>query len=134
MKNLLRSNVFDISETVIIAGSCLKDMQPDTFKDLEKISKNIYEVCLEETHMNMATTKVIGMLARDKIKNLIFATVDKSPHCIQIHYIRKELENMMNLDNIHITHYVSVNNKLVEIPLEVIGLSKNLSELKNKLF
>lgn len=134
MKNLLRSNVFDISETVIIAGSCLKDMQPDTFKALEKISKNIYEVCLEETHMNMATTKVIGMLARDKIKNLIFATVDKSPHCIQIHYIRKELENMMNLDNIHITHYVSVNNKLVEIPLEVIGLSKNLSELKNKLF
>jgi len=131
MKSLLKSNVFDTSENIVIVGSCLKDIEPDSFKKLEKISKNIYEVCLEETHMNMVVTKIIGMLARGKLKNLTFATVDKSPHCIQLHYIVKELKNMMDLSKINITNYVSVDNKLIEIPLEVIGLSKNLSKLKN---
>lgn len=36
----------------------------------------------------------------------------------------------MNLDNIVIKSYVAVDNKLVEIPLEIISLSKNLSKLK----
>lgn len=133
MKDLLKSNCFDISETIIVVGTCVKNMQPIAFKKLEEISENIYEVCLEETHMNMVVTKIIGMLARGKIQNLIFATVDKSPHCIQIHYMRKELENMMDLKQISITNFVTVDNELIEIPLEVIGLSKNLKELKNEI-
>lgn len=81
----------------------------------------------------MVVTKVIGMLARGKIKNLVFATVDKSPHCIQLHYVVKELENAINLENIKITNYVAVDNKLVEIPIGVIGISKNLAKLKEKM-
>lgn len=81
----------------------------------------------------MVVTKVIGMLARGKIKKLVFATVDKSPHCIQLHYVVKELENAINLENIKITNYVAVDNKLVEIPIGVIGISKNLAKLKEKM-
>ncbi len=81
----------------------------------------------------MVVTKVIGMLARGKIRNLVFATVDKSPHCIQLHYVVKELENAINLENIKITNYVAVDNKLVEIPIGVIGISKNLAKLKEKM-
>lgn len=81
----------------------------------------------------MVVTKVIGMLARGKIKNLVFATVDKSPHCVQLHYVVKELENAINLDNIKITNYVAVDNKLIEIPIQVIGISKNLAKLKEKM-
>ncbi len=129
MKELLKSNIYDTSETIIVVGSCLKDMQEEAFKQLEKISKNMYALCLEETHMNMAITKIGGMLRTGKIKNLIFASVDKSPHCTQLHYIRNELEKMMDLSNVKITNFVAVQNTLIEIDSKTISLSKNLSEL-----
>ena len=133
MKDLLKTNCFDVEETMIIVGSCLYSMQPDAYKQLEEISENIYDVCLEKEHLNMVVTKIIGMIARGKIKHLIFATVDKSPHCVQLHYVIKELENAINLDNIKITNYVAVDNSLIEIPIEVISLSKNLSKLKSQM-
>lgn len=132
MKDLLKTNCFDTQETMIIVESCLESMQPEAFKELEKISNNIYEVCLEKEHLNMVVTKLIGMVARENIKKLIFATIDKSPHCVQLHYVIKELENAMDLSNIEIINYVAVNNKLVEIPIEVISISKNLSKLKER--
>lgn len=133
MKSLIKSNVFDVEETIIIVGSCLKNMQPQGYEKIEKISKNIYELCLEETHINMAITKIAGIIATGKVKNMIFATVDKSPHCVQVHYIRKELEKMMDLKNINITNYVVVENELIEINLDVISMSKSLAKLKNKM-
>ena len=133
MKELMKSNIYDVDETIIIVGSCLKNMQPKGYGKLEEISNNIYDLCLEETHINMAITKIGGMLRTGKIKNIIFATVDKSPHCIQMHYIQDELRKMMNLDNIKITNYVVVNDELIEITKETISLSKNLSELQNKV-
>ena len=59
----------------------------------------------------MAITKIGGMLRTGKIHRIIFAIVDKSLHCIQMHYIQDELK---------------------EITSEIIFLSKNLSELKKK--
>jgi len=129
MKELMKSNIYDVSETIIVVGSCLKNMQPKGYEELQKISNNIYEVCLEETHINMAITKIGGMLRTNKIKRIIFASVDKSPHCIQLHYIQDELRKMMNLSNIEIENYVIVNNELVQIDKEIISLSKNLKEL-----
>ena len=107
-------------------------MEPKGYEQLAMISKNIYELCLEETHINMAITKIAGMLRTGKIKSIIFATVDKSPHCVQVHYIRNELEKMMDLNNINITNYVVVNEELIEIDAETISLSKSLSKLKGK--
>lgn len=133
MKNLMRSNIYDVNETIVIVGSCLKNMQPEGYKKVEQISENIYELCLEETHVNMAITKVGGMLRTGKIKKLVFATVDKSPHCVQVHYIRNELEKMMDLSNIDIINYVVVDNELVEIDEEIISLSKSLSKIKKSL-
>ena len=132
MKELMKSNIYDVDKTIIIVGSCLKAMQPDGFKKVKELSNNIYELCLEETHINMAITKIGGMLRTEKIKKLIFSSVDKSPHCIQLHYIQDELKKMMNLENIEIENYVVVNNELVEIDSKIISLSKNLSDLKNK--
>ncbi len=132
MKDLLKTNCYDVQETIIIVGSCLASMQPNVYKKLEEISSNIYDVCLEKEHLNMIVTKIIGMLARKKVKNIIFATVDKSPHCIQLHYVIKELENAIDISNIQFKNYVAVDNKLIEIPLEIINLSKNLSKLKEE--
>ena len=133
MKLLLRTNIYDTDETIIIIGSCLKQMQPEAYDKLSKISTNIYEFCPEENHINMAITKVGGMLRTGKIKRIIFATVDKSPHCIQMHYIQDELKKMMNLSDIEIKNYVCEYGNLFEIFPETISLSKNLSKLQNNL-
>ena len=108
-------------------------MQPEGFEKLKKISNSIYELCLEETHINMAITKVGGMLRTGKVKRIIFASVDKSPHCVQLHYIQDELKKMMNLDEIKIKNYVIVNDELKEIKPETISLSKNLSKLQENI-
>ena len=130
MKELMKTNIYDVADTIIIAGSCLKYMQPEGFEKLRKFSNNIYELCLEETHINMAIAKVGGMLRTKKISKIIFASVDKSPHCIQLHYIQDELRKIMNLDKIQIENYVVVNNELKKIEPEIISLSKNLDKLK----
>ena len=52
---------------------------------------------------------------------------------MQLHYVIKELENAIDISNIEIINYVAVNDKLNEIPLEVISLSKNLSKLKERM-
>lgn len=129
MKELFKSNIYDVSGTIIVVGSCLKNMQPKGYEELQKISNNIYELCLEETHINMAITKIGGMLRTNKIKRIIFASVDKSPHCIQLHYIQDELRKMMNLSNIEIENYVIVDNELIKIDKETISLSKSLKKL-----
>ena len=72
MKEVMKSNIYDVEDTIIIAGSCLKNMQPKGYEKLKEISDNIYELCLEETHINMAITKIIGMLSRVKVKKIIF--------------------------------------------------------------
>lgn len=132
MKDVMKTNIYDVEDTVIIVGSCLKYREPEGFEKLKEISNNIYELCLEETHINMGITKIGGMLRTGKIHKIIFATVDKSPHCIQMHYIQDELKKMMNIDNIDIKNYVVVDNELEEITPEIISLSMNLSELKKK--
>ena len=126
---LLETNIYDTGDTIIIVGTCLSRMQPEGFKKLTEISSNIYELCLEESHVNMAITKIGSMLRTGKVKKVIFASVDKSPHCVQMHYIGNELKKMMDLSNIDIINYVVVNNELVLVSENVIKLSKNLAEL-----
>ena len=130
MKRLMETNIYDVDEVLIVVGSCLKFMQPKVFFKIEKISSNIYSVCLEETHVNMVITKVGGILRTGKVKKIVFVSVDKSPHCIQMHYIQDELKKMMNnLENIIVENYVAVDNRIELISPEVISLSKNLSKL-----
>lgn len=126
---LLETNIYDTGDTIIIVGTCLSRMQPEGFKKLTEISSNIYELCLEESHVNMAIAKIGSMLRTCKVKKVIFASVDKSPHCVQMHYIGNELKKMMDLSNIDIINYVVVNNELVLVSENVIKLSKNLAEL-----
>ncbi len=131
MKDLMKTNCYDINDTMIIVGSCMKRMQPKAYEELNKISNNIYEVCLESTHINMVITKIIGMLSRVKMNKVIYASVDKSPHCIQLHYIDNEVRKALNLSNTEIIHFVGVDNKLIRIKEDIICLSKNLYRLSN---
>lgn len=129
MKDLMKSNIYECSAQIIIVGSCLKTMQPQVFEELENMNLPIFELCLEQTHINMAITKLLGMIRARKISKVIFASVDKSPHCIQLHYIQDEITKLGF--EMEFINYVAVDNKLVKITKETITLSKNLSQLNN---
>ena len=131
MKDLMKSNIYDCSEEIIIVGSCLKAMQPKAYKQLEKMNLPIFELCLEQTHINIAITKLLGMIRAKNIKKVIFASVDKSLHCVQLHYIQDEITKLGF--KIKFLNYVAVDNNLIEIDQETISLSKNLSKLNNLL-
>lgn len=131
MKDFMKTNCYEATNTMIIVGSCLKDMAPNSYGILEGISPNIFEVCLENTHLNMVITKLMGMLSRVDIKEIIFATVDNSPHCIQLHYIENEIRKAMNTE-IDMIHYVTVNDELIEIAPETIDRSRSLCMLQSE--
>lgn len=129
MKDLMKSNIYECENEIVIVGSCLKAMQPKAYEAIENLKLPIFELCLEQTHVNMAITKVLGMIRAKKINHIIFATVDRSPHCIQMHYIQDEILKLGF--NVKFTNYVAVDNNLIEISKETISLSKNLSMLQN---
>lgn len=131
MKDLMKTNTYDCEKEIIVVGSCLKDVQKQAFKELEAMNLPIFDLCLEQTHLNMAITKILGMIRAKKITKIIFASVDKSPHCIQLHYIQHEITKL-GID-VEFVNYVAVDDKLVEIDKEIISLSKNLSKI-NSLF
>lgn len=130
IKNFMETNCLDVSDELVIVGTCLKNMQPKAYEQLTKDYDNVYELCLEVTHINMAITKLLGMVTRNKFKKIIFASVDKSPHCVGMHYIEKELSKGIDLSNVEILHYVAVDNKLISISEDTISKSKNLSYLE----
>ena len=130
VKDLLKTNIYDVEDTIIIIGSCLPNMDKIAYEKLIKISNNVYDLCLEQTHLNMAITKIGGMLRTGKIKRIIFASVNKSPHCVQLHYIGNELKKMMNLKDIEIINYVANNGDLVKISDNTISLSKDLIKIE----
>lgn len=130
MNPLISHNIHEFQDSLIVCGACLPNMDEQAFAKLKQISNNVFFVCLEETHMNMVAHKIASILRLGKVKSLIFATVDKSPHCVQLHYIRNELEKIMNLEDISITDYISKDGNLIEILPETISLSKELTEVQ----
>ena len=130
MKELMNTNIYDCNKEIIIVGTCLKSMQPEAYKQLEAKNMPIYNLCLEESHINMAITKILGMIRAKNITKIIFASVDRSPHCIQLHYIQDEIRKL-GFD-ITMENYVAIDNKLEYIDTDTISLSKNLFKLKNR--
>lgn len=129
MKDIMKCNIYDCTDEIIIVGSCLKDVQPKAFEKLKNMNLPIFDLCLEQTHVNMAITKILGMVRAKKMKHIIFASVDRSPHCTQLHYIQDEIKKLGF--STKFTNYVAVDNELYEVPYEAITLSKNLNILKD---
>lgn len=129
VKDLMTSNIYEASGTVLIVGSCLPAMQPEGFALLRSKADCCFALCLEQTHINMAIPKLGGMLYTGQVRRMIFATVDGSPHCVQMHYIQNELRLMMDLADVAVENYVVVENRPVRLTPEVILRSKKLSAL-----
>lgn len=129
MKQLMNCNIYAPKGVVAVVGNCLEQMQPEGFREIVKQADTVLSLCLEESHINMAVTKIGAMLSTGQISKLIFASVDRSPHCTQMHYIRHELERMMTL-TAEVENYVVVNDRPILLRNETIELSKTLSALE----
>ncbi len=130
MKDLMSVNVYIPQGKVLICGSCLESTHPEGFKALAEDADEVYALCLEQTHINMAVTKIAAMLGTGRVKALTFASVDRSPHCTQLHYIKHEIERTMQL-NIPVCSYVVPDKEPIAVSDKAIDLSKSLSVLTN---
>lgn len=129
MKDLMSSNVFESEETVVVCASCLPTFDSVAFEKVKELGAKIFFVCLESFHMNMVAHKLSGFVETGKVKKMIFVSIDKSPHCIQLQYIRKEIGKHLKGFDVIYESYVVSKGDLVKISLDTISLSKNLAEL-----
>ena len=78
----------------------------------------------------MAITKICGIISTQNVSSITFASVNKSPHCIQLHYIKNEIRRVMDNDKLpEINNVIIENNELHKIDDESIILSKDLVKL-----
>jgi hypothetical protein len=130
MQNLLETNIYEPQGKVLICGTCLPVVQSEGYKKIANNCDVVLTLCLEREHINMAITKICSMLSTGNITELVFASVNKSPHCIQLHYIKREVRRMMDKSQLPpIFSFVVEDNQLNYIPDDVIDASKNLVDL-----
>ncbi len=128
MEALLTTNIYEPQGVVLIAGTCLPRMEKEAFARLAEHADHIYSLCLEQSHINMAVTKLGAMAATGRISKMIFATVDRSPHCTQLHYIDHEIRRMMALP-FETEHFVAWQGQLFPVSDDAIEQSKTLRTL-----
>ena len=128
MKSLMETNVYSVKGKVLIVGSCLFEVFPETYSTFRSMVDEIYTLCLETTHINMAITKLSAIFATGQVEEMIFASVDRSPHCTQMHYIMHEIERTLP-NHAPVKHYVVTEEGMVEVSEHAIDLSKSLAKL-----
>lgn len=128
MKSLMETNVYSVKGKVLIVGSCLFEAFPETYSTFRSMADEIYTLCLETTHINMAITKLSAIFATGQVEEMIFASVDRSPHCTQMHYIMHEIERTLP-NHVPVKHYVVTEEGMVEVSEHAIDLSKSLAKL-----
>lgn len=130
MKNLLETNIYDVKGNLLICGTCLPNMYKIGYKELAKNFDAILYLCLENDHINMAITKICGMISTKKVTSITFASVNKSPHCTQLHYIKHEIKRVMNNTDLPpMSNVIIQDNKIYNIEDNILSLSKDLIKL-----
>ena len=130
MNSLLETNLYDVRGKVLICGTCLSKMQPKAYEKLATKMDTVLTFCLEKEHMNMAITKICGILSTGKVTSLTFASVNRSPHCTQLHYIKHEIMRVMNPKELpNIENVILKDDKEYVIDDETIELSKDFVQL-----
>ena len=128
ISNLMETNVYSVKGRVLIVGACLPQVWPDAFERLAAEVDQVYALCLETTHVNMAITKLSAVFGTGQLKKLVFASVDRSPHCTQMHYIKHEIERTLP-EHVPVEDYVVSDGEVVAVPDAAIELSKTLAKL-----
>lgn len=128
VQQLMETNVYAVKGRVLIVGACFPQVYPEAFEELSADADQVYALCLETTHINMAVTKLSAVFGTGQLEKLTFASVDRSPHCTQMHYIMHEIERTLE-QHVPVEHYVIAEGKIVSVPEAAIDLSKSLGKL-----
>ena len=128
LQSLMETNVYSVRGRVLVAGACLPQVWPEAFERLASNADQVYSLCLEATHINMAVTKLSAIFGTGQLEKLVFASVDRSPHCTQMHYIMHEIERTLP-KHVPVERYVVSEGEIVRVPDRAIELSKSLAEL-----
>ena len=62
------------------------------------------------------------------MESLTFASVDRSPHCTQLHYIPHEIERVLP-EHVPMEHFVCTEEGAIPVTEEAVELSKSLAKL-----
>lgn len=132
MDSLLERNIYDVKGKVLICGTCLHRMYPNAYEELSSEYDTILTLCLEKEHINVAITKICGILSTKNVTSLTFASVNRSPHCTQLHYIKHEIKRVMNTKELpELTNIIIQDNQRYIIDEDTLELSKDLIKLSN---
>ena len=124
----METNVYTFRGRVLIAGACLPTVWPEAFDQLAAGADQVYALCLEATHVNMAVAKLSAVFGTGQLARLTFASVDRSPHCTQLHYIKHEIERLLP-EHPPVESFVVSEGRIVRVPDRAIELSKSLARL-----
>ena len=125
---LMETNVYAVKGKTLVVGACLPQVYPEAVEKLASDADQVYSLCLETTHINMAITKLSAVFGTGQLEKLIFASVDRSPHCTQMHYIMHEIERTLK-EHVPVEHFVVVDGEIIAVPETAIDLSKSLGKL-----
>ena len=125
---LMETNVYAVKGKVLVVGACFPEVYPEAFRKLSADADQVYSLCLETTHINMAVTKLSAVFGTGQLEKLVFASVDRSPHCTQMHYIMHEIERTLK-EHVPVENYVVVDGEIIAVPEKAIDLSKSLGKL-----
>lgn len=128
LPRLMETNVYAVRGRVLVVGACLPEVWPEAFSRLSAEADQVYALCLEDTHINMAVTKLSAVFGAGGLERLTLASVDRSPHCTQLHYIAHEIERTLP-EHAPIESFVVSDGDLVAVPDRAIELSKSLARL-----
>ena len=129
---LMETNVYSVKGRVLVVGSCLPEVEPQAFARLAAEADQVYSLCLETTHINMAVTKLSAIFGTGLLEKLVLASVDRSPHCTQLHYIKHEIERTLP-KHVPVEDYVVSGGRIVPVPDAAIELSKSLAKLAERV-
>lgn len=125
---LMETNVYTPKGRVLLVGSCLPEVWPEAYEALAREADQVYSLCLETTHVNMAITKLSAILSTGQLRRLTLASVDRSPHCTQMHYMKHEIERTLQ-EHAPMESFVISEGRIVKVPDGAVALSKNLAKL-----
>ena len=127
-ENIMITNVYHCKGNIAIIGACLEQVSPKGYEEITAGMNQVYTLCLEDTHINMAVTKIAAILGTNQISSIRFASVDRSPHCTQMHYIKHEIERTMP-SHPPIEDFVVVDDRVIKVSDKAIDMSKSLAKL-----
>ena len=128
LQQLMETNVYAVKGKVLVVGACFPQVYPEAYTALSADADQVYSLCLETTHINMAITKLSAVFGTGQLEKLVFASVDRSPHCTQMHYIMHEIERTLK-EHVPVENYVVVDGEIIAVSEAAIDLSKSLGKL-----